>query len=83
MKGKKYTDREWLAKQFNEYKTPSLVSTMTGYPRTCVTRYAIKYGIYQKRFTRDKVNHVNEQYFNEMLSTPNLVAVGTNRGYPD
>lgn len=76
MKGKKYTDREWLAKQFNEYKTPSLVSTMTGYPRTCVTRYAIKYGIYQKRFTRDKVNHVNEQYFNEIDTSEKAYFLG-------
>ena len=63
MNERKYTDREWLQNQFNKYKTPSLVSTMTGYPRTCITRYAIKYGIYEKKYTREKVNHVNETYF--------------------
>ena len=30
MKDKLYRNKEWLQEQFKEYKTPSLVSTMTG-----------------------------------------------------
>ena len=49
---------------------------MTGYPRTCITRYAIKYGIYQKRFTRDKVNYVNEDYFNKINTSEKAYFLG-------
>ena len=63
MKDKLYRNKEWLQEQFKKYKTPSLVSTMTGYPRTCITRYAVKYDIYNSKYTREKTNHVNEDYF--------------------
>lgn len=63
MKDKLYRNKEWLQEQFKEYKTPSLVSTMTGYPRTCITRYAVKYDIYNSKYTREKTNYVNEDYF--------------------
>lgn len=63
MDDKLYRNEEWLKEQFKKYKTPSLVSTMTGYPRTCITRYAIRYNIYDPKYTREKKNYVDENYF--------------------
>ena len=59
----KYRDKEWLQEQFNEYKTVTNVANKTGYPRTCITRYAKKYGIYESLYTRNKCNDINENYF--------------------
>lgn len=66
MNDKKYRDKKWLKEQFDLYKTPTNVSNMTGYPRTCITRYATKYNLYQTKFTREKTNYVNEDYFNNI-----------------
>lgn len=63
MDNKLYRNEKWLREQFEKYKTPSLVSNMTGYPRTCITRYAIKYKIYDTKYTREKSNYVDENYF--------------------
>lgn len=63
MNDKKYRDKKWLKEQFDLYKTPTNVSNMTGYPRTCITRYATKYNLYKTKFTREKTNHVDEDYF--------------------
>ena len=60
---REYRNKEWLKEQFDKYKTPSEVAKVTGYPRTCITRYATKYEIYSVKFNRDKTNHVNETYF--------------------
>ena len=59
----KYTNKEWLQKQFDLYKTPSAVSNNTGIPRTCITRYATKFGIYSSKFSRQSKNEINEDYF--------------------
>lgn len=63
MDDKLYRNEKWLREQFEKYKIPSLVSNMTGYPRTCITRYAIKYNIYDAKYTREKTNYVDEEYF--------------------
>ncbi|MEG1494711.1 MAG: hypothetical protein RR406_00205 [Bacilli bacterium] len=49
---------------------------MTGYPRTCITRYAIKYNIYEKKYTRDKTNYVNEDYFNKINTSDKAYFLG-------
>lgn len=69
MEERKYTNKEWLKKQFEIYETPTEVSRQTGYPRTCITRYATKYNIYSP--IRNRVNkiYVNENYF-EVIDTP-------------
>ena len=72
----KYRDKEWLKEQFNIYKTVSSVSKNTGYPRTCITRYALRYGIYKSKFTRDKNNNINEDYFKTIDSAEKAYLLG-------
>lgn len=60
---REYRNKDWLIKQFDKYKTPNEVAKATGYPRTCITRYATKYNIYSVKYNRNKSNHVNEKYF--------------------
>ena len=66
---KEYKDREWLKEQFEKYKTPNAVAQATGYPRTCITRYATKYNLYTVKFNRTKTNPINEKYFSN-IDTP-------------
>lgn len=63
---KLYRNKEWLASKFKEFKTPSKVADETGYPRTCITRYALKYNIYNPKYNRSKRNYVDENYFKEI-----------------
>lgn len=63
-----YRNKEWLQKQFDLYETVSEVSKQTGYPRTCITRYATRFNIYKRKYTRENVNTVNEDYF-EVIDT--------------
>lgn len=63
MHERKYRNKEWLKQQFDKYNTPNEVAMATGYPRTCITRYAIKYDIYKVKYNRNKTNHVNSTYF--------------------
>lgn len=58
-----YRNKDWLQKQFDLYFTVTEVSKQTGYPRTCITRYAKKYDIYSSKFNRTKVNKIDENYF--------------------
>ena len=60
---REYRNKKWLKEQFDKYKTPNEVAKATGYPRTCITRYATKYNIYSVKYNRSKANHVNEKYF--------------------
>lgn len=76
MDNKEYRNKEWLKKQFDKYKTPTLVSEKTGYPRTCITRYAIKYNIYNAKYTRDKSNYVDEEYFYNIDSSSKAYFLG-------
>lgn len=62
----KYKNKEWLKQQFDLYKTPSEVSKQTGIPRTSITRYAKKYNIYDKKFSRESKNSISENYFKEI-----------------
>lgn len=58
-----FKDKKWLQQQFDMYGTPTEVSKQTKMPRTSITRFAIKYGIYKKSFSREKTNNINENYF--------------------
>lgn len=72
----KYTDKEWLQKQFDLYKTPHKVSQMTSIPRTCITRYALKYGIYTSKFERKPKNDIIENYFEIIDSAEKAYWIG-------
>lgn len=72
----KYRDKEWLKEQFDKYKTVSNVAQETGYPRTCITRYAIKYGIYQSKYNRNKNNNINENYFKNIDTSEKAYLLG-------
>lgn len=63
-----YRNKSWLQKQFDTYKTVTAVSNMTGYPRTCITRYAKKFGIYTSKYNRSKNNTIDEDYFKDIDS---------------
>ena len=63
MKELLYRNKEWLQKQFDIYKKISIVAKETGYPRTCITRYAKKYSLYQKKYTRKNKNNLSKNYF--------------------
>ena len=58
-----YRNEKWLREQFKKYKTPTEVSKQTGYPRTCITRYAKKFGIYTTNRTRVQKLHIKSDYF--------------------
>ena len=58
-----YRNEEWLKKQFELYTTLEEVTRKTGYPKTCIARYAEKYGIREKAFSRNSKNNVDENYF--------------------
>lgn len=76
MADKEYRDKEWLKDKFKEHKTPSKVSEATGYPRTCITRYAEKFNLYKKKYTRDKANYVDENYFEHIDSAEKAYFLG-------
>lgn len=71
-----YRNKEWLKEKFNKYKKVSIVAKETGYPRTCIARYATRFGIYEKKFTRETVNHVNEEYFKVINSREKAYFLG-------
>lgn len=64
-----YNNKEWLEEQFDIYSTVSEIATRTGYPRTCITRSAQKFGLYEKQYTREKFNYIEEDYF-KIIDTP-------------
>lgn len=71
-----YTNKEWLIEQFEKYKTPSKVADETGYPRTCISRYAKEYNIRENLFTRNKTNYVNKDYFKIIDSSEKAYFLG-------
>lgn len=72
----RYRDKEWLKEQFDKYKTVSSVANNTGYPRTCITRYALKYNIYQSKYNRNKNNNINEDYFKTIDTSAKAYLLG-------
>lgn len=76
MANKEYRNKEWLKSQFDLHKTPSKVSEETGYPRTCITRYAEKFNLYKKKYTRNKSNYVDENYFETIDSAEKAYFLG-------
>lgn len=59
----KYNDVKWLSEQFELYGSVSKVAEQTGYPRTNISRAAVRFNIYEKIYTRDKSNPIDESYF--------------------
>lgn len=64
-----YKNKEWLEKQFELYGTVTNIAKETGYPRTCISRSAQRYGLYEKMYTREKSNYIDENYFS-MIDSP-------------
>lgn len=60
---KEYENKEWLEEKFRLFKTVTEVSRQTGYPRTCISRYAKKFNIYNTKYSRKSKNSVDENYF--------------------
>ena len=60
-----YMNREWLSEQL-QVKTVGEVAKEFNMPRTSVTRYAIRFGLHENKFTRNVKNSINESYFNDI-----------------
>lgn len=61
-----YMDKEWLRDKLKKFKTPNNICKEYNLPRTSVTRYAEKFGLYNKKFTRNAKNYINENYFKKI-----------------
>lgn len=61
-----YMDPEWLKEKLNELKTPNEIAKKYNMSRTSITRYAIKYGLYELKFKRKSKNEINENYFDKI-----------------
>lgn len=59
----RFMNRTWLAKKINELGSPSKVASAYGFSRTSVTRYAERYELYTRKFTRKRKNEIEEHYF--------------------
>lgn len=71
-----YRNEKWLRKMFEKYKTPTEVSNISGYPRTCITRYALKYKIYEPKYKRKASNEIDEKYFETIDSAEKAYFLG-------
>lgn len=58
-----FMDPEWLKEHLEECGSPGKLAAKYSMPRTSVSRYAAKYGLYEKKFTRTSKNSINETYF--------------------
>lgn len=61
-----YMDKEWLQDKLEKFKTPNNICKEYNLPRTSVTRYAEKFGLYNKKFTRNAKNYINKNYFEKI-----------------
>jgi len=61
-----YMNFEWLQKQLKTYGTPGEVAKVFNMPRTSVTRYAERFGLYSAKFSRTQKNDINEAYFEDI-----------------
>lgn len=71
-----YRNEKWLREQFKKYKTPTEVSRQTGYPRTNITRYAKKFGIYATDRTRIQKIHIKNNYFENIDASDKAYFLG-------
>jgi len=58
-----FMDPQWLKKHLDECGSPGKLAAKYGVSRTSVSRYAAKYGLYEKKFTRTFKNAIDEHYF--------------------
>lgn len=65
-----FMDPTWLAEKINECGSPGKVAIRYNMPRTSVLRYANRYGLYMKKFSRTARNAINEHYF-DVIDTAN------------
>lgn len=61
-----YMDKEWLQDKLEKFGTPNNICKEYNLPRTSVTRYAERFGLYNKKFTRNAKNYINENYFKKI-----------------
>lgn len=61
-----YMDKEWLQDKLEKFETPNNICKEFNLPRTSVTRYAERFGLYNKKFTRNAKNYINKNYFEKI-----------------
>ena len=66
----RFMNPEWLKNAIEECGSPGKVAEKYNMSRTSVTRYAKRYELYNKKFTRTKTNTINEDYF-DIIDTSN------------
>lgn len=71
-----FMDPEWLKDKLQKYGTPSSIAKKYGVPRTSVTRYAEKHGLYTPKFSRTAKNAIDEHYFDIIDSAPKAYWLG-------
>ena len=72
-----YKNKEWLQEQLNTYSTVTEISKATGYSCTTITRWAEKFGIYKKKFTKTtNVNYIDEDFFKQIDSPEKAYFLG-------
>ena len=62
----RFMDRNWLTRQIAAGKTPSENAKEFHMPRTSITRYAHRYGLYESKFHRNPSNAINSAYFDKI-----------------
>ena len=61
-----FMDKAWLKEKLEEYKTPNRIANAFDMPRTSITRWAERFGLYSTSFTRKPKNPINEKYFSNI-----------------
>lgn len=65
-----FMKQDWLSSQIQKYGDPNKVAAQYNMPRTSVVRYARRFGMYERKFSRLPRNKIDESYFKN-IDTPN------------
>jgi hypothetical protein len=71
-----YMDKTWLKEKLEEYKTPNRIANAFDMPRTSITRWAEKFGLYSTSFSRKPKNKINEEYFHKVNTSEKAYWLG-------
>lgn len=71
-----FMNRGWLSDQIEKLKTPTKIADTFGMPRTSVSRYAARFGLYDPKFTRKAKNEIDETYFKSIDSADKAYWLG-------
>ena len=61
-----YMKEDWLKEKLAQYGSPGAIAKAFNMPRTSISRYAIRYGLYESKFHRKSCNEIDENYFKDI-----------------